>query len=166
MPLRKINKTIQWLVRMYGNPTQLTRTPLDSKSNRYPKTYLVLNVGHLLSGQLHTVLLHSDSCTGAARMHTCQTYVPEPDLCTGTGLRRGCRAMCRSRSYALTPGLCTGRSTYADAPDLCRGTGFMQTRRTYADAPVLCAGRILCTGARLVRGRRHCAWAPDLCTCA
>ena len=130
------------------------------------KTYLVLNVGHLLSGQLHTVLLHSDSCTGAARMHTCQTYVPEPDLCTGTGLRRGCRAMCRSRSYALTPGLCTGRSTYADAPDLCRGTGFMQTRRTYADAPVLCAGRILCTGARLVRGRRHCAWAPDLCTCA
>ncbi len=102
-------------------------------------------LGHLLSGQLHSVPLHSDSCTRVRLARGRRTYAPASDVCTRAGLvfrRRtyarapdfgtGAGLMYRRRSCAPAPVLCTGRRTYAEAPDLCRGAGLMRGRRTYA----------------------------------
>ena len=73
-------------------------------------------------------------------------YVQEPELCTDA------RSVHRAQHLRRRAGLMQRHWFYADPPDLCKRAGLMR--------------RIFCTGARLVRGRRHCAWAPDLCTCA
>ena len=113
------------------------------------KGYFVLNVGHLVKrqGQLHSVPLHSDSCTRVRLARGRRTYARASDVCTRAGLmfrRRtyarapdfgtGAGLMYRRRSCAPAPVLCTGRRTYAEAPDLCRGAGLklMRGRRTYA----------------------------------
>ena len=114
-----------------------TRTSANST-----KSYFVWNVGHLLKrqGQLHSVPLHSDSCTRVRLARGRRTYARASDVCTRAGL------MFRRRTYARAPDFGTGaglmyrRRSCAPAPVLCTGAALTQRRRTYAEAPDLCAG--------------------------
>ena len=84
-----------------------------------------MNVDHLPSGQLHSVPLHSDSCTGVRLAHGRRTYACVPDLCACAGLTHGRRTYARALDLGTGAGLMYGRRTYAEAPDLCAGAGLM-----------------------------------------
>ena len=85
---------------------------------------LLLNVDRLPSGQLHSVPLHSDSCTGVRLAHGRRACAPRisqaPDSCRGAGLMHG------RRTHARTPDLCAGAGILRRALDLCVSAGLMR----------------------------------------
>ena len=91
-------------------------------------------MGHLLSGQLHSVPLHSDSCTGVRLAHGRRTYACVPAICACAGLTHGRWTYALALDLGTGAGLMYGRRTYAEAPGLCAGAGLMHGHRTYARA--------------------------------
>ena len=106
-------------------------------------------LGHLLSGQLHSVPLHSDSCTRVRLARGRRTYAPASDVCTRAGLVFRRRTYARAPDFGTGAGLCTGAGVVHRRLSCAQGAALTQNRQTYAEAPDLS----LCAGAGLMH--RH-----------